>query len=127
MVGNAIADARARGLLSSGPFRYGAISKWFVGSVEPPAKHKAKATQKLTPQPGLPLQGVLPKFLEIHDRLTHTLEQANGIDLVRVKVKAPVGPFKLPLGQKLRLIAGHDRRHLYQAWQVRKDPGFPAE
>jgi DinB family protein len=125
-LGTATSDARARNLLSAGPFRYGAISNWFVKSVEPPPKHKAKAAQKVTPRPELSLQDVLSRFVDIHDRLARTIEQANGVDLVRLKVPSPVGPFKLPLGQKLRLIAGHDRRHLYQAWQVRKNPGFPS-
>jgi hypothetical protein len=123
---SAVSDARARGLLSPGPFRYGGISSWLVRSVEPPPKHKAKAAKNLTPQPNLNLQQVLPRFLDIHDQLARAIEQANGVDLVKVKVPGPVGPFKLPLGQKLRLTAGHDRRHLYQARQVSRDAGFPA-
>jgi len=121
----AIEDAASRGLRSSGPFRYGKVSTWFVGSVEPPAKQKAKAVQPLVPQPNLPLREVLAKFLDVHEQLAQVIAQANGIDLVKVKVPAPVGPFKLPLGQKFRLVAGHDRRHLYQAWEVRRDPAFP--
>jgi len=120
-----IEDAARRGLRSAGPFRYGKVSTWFVGTVEPPAKHKVKAVKSLVPQPNLAVRDVLPKFLETHERLARVIELANGIDLVKVKVPAPVGPFKLPLGQKFRLIAGHDRRHLYQAWEVRKDPAFP--
>jgi hypothetical protein len=120
-----IDDAARRGIRSSGPFRYGKVSTWFVGTVEPPAKHKAKAVQALVPRQNLSVRDVLEKFLDTHKRLAQVIEQANGIDLVKVKVPAPVGPFKLPLGQKFRLIAGHDRRHLYQAWEVRNAPSFP--
>jgi hypothetical protein len=31
------------------------------------------------------------------------------------------------LGPCFAFLAAHERRHLWQAWQVRKDPGFPAE
>jgi hypothetical protein len=49
------------------------------------------------------------------------LEEANGVDLARVKVSNPVSNwFKLSLGQELALTAAHERRHLWQASRVRK-------
>jgi hypothetical protein len=53
------------------------------------------------------------------------VSQANGLDLERIKVASPAGPVKFPLGQRIALLAAHDRRHLWQAWEVRKDRGFP--
>jgi hypothetical protein len=53
------------------------------------------------------------------------IAKANGLDLARIKVPSPAGPFKFGLGQRIALLAAHDRRHLWQAWQVRKNRAFP--
>ena len=75
----AIEDGRARHLIGSGPYRYGFLSRWFVKSMEPPAKRKFKAPKYYLPPPDS-------------------------------------DPAKTPT---------HDRRHLWQAEQVRRDPAFP--
>jgi hypothetical protein len=50
------------------------------------------------------------------------------LDLARVKAPAPgLGPVKLNLHITFAWIAAHERRHLWQARQVRGHAGFPAE
>ncbi len=124
-VSKSVEDARSRGLLSNGPFKYGAISKWFVNSVEPPPKQKSKAKPGFQPGDNFKGEQLLREFQETHDRLIQTYKKAEGIDLVKAKARGPVGPFNLPLGQKMRLTAVHARRHVYQARQVKENPNFP--
>ena len=58
-------------------------------------------------------------------------QSAAGLDLARVKSTLPALPallrviVKMPLGARFELIAAHDRRHLWQAEQVRNHPDFP--
>jgi hypothetical protein len=59
-------------------------------------------------------------------RLTELIQKADGLDLARAKT--PFGDLKwpkMPLGARLAHLTTHDRRHLWQAEQVRNDPNFP--
>lgn len=121
-----IERARRAGLLGQGPFRYGFLSRKFVALTEPPVKIRVKAPKQFVPPPDQSKELVIPEFLSIHDRLLEIIHSANGLDLARVKVPAPFSnAFKLSLGQRFAQLAAHDRRHLWQAWQVRKHPNFP--
>ena len=58
-------------------------------------------------------------------RLTELIRQADGLDLARAKTPWPFKWTKMPLGALLTHMTTHDRRHLWQAEQVRNDPNFP--
>ena len=120
-----IERGRAAGLTGHGPFRYGFFSRWFVGFMDAPPKFRVKATKIYLPPVGHLKDKVVPEFLSIHQGLLELVVKANGLDLARIKVASPAGPFKLSLGQRFALVAAHDRRHLWQAWQVRKHRDFP--
>lgn len=123
----AIKDARSRGLTGRGPFRYGIIGNMIVHSMEPPAKMKFKAPKIFKPRPDQSLEMVARDFFATQNELRRLITEANGINLARVKVTSPVTKLiKLSLGQAFGLIATHERRHLWQARQVRENPAFPS-
>ena len=70
------------------------------------------------------LPKALADYLRNTARLTELIQKADGLDLARAKT-----PFlkwaKMPLGALLTHFITHDRRHLWQAEQVRNDPNFP--
>ena len=115
----------AAGLTGGGPFRYSFFSRWFVGFMDAPPKIRVSAPKAFLPPVGHLKDQVVPEFLSIHDRMLELLTKANGLDLARIKVPSPAGPFKMSLGQRFALLAAHDRRHLWQAWEVRKSKDFP--
>lgn len=122
----AIEDGRARGLTGLGPFRYGIIGNMIVRSMEPPAKMKFKAPTIFKPRPDQSLEVVARDFFAAQNELLRLIMEANGINLARVKVASPVTKLiKLSLGQSFGLIITHNRRHLWQARQVRENPAFP--
>jgi hypothetical protein len=121
-----IEKAKVAGKFESGPFRYGFFFRWFVRFMDAPAKRKVKAPKTYVPPPEAPCQKTLDQFLAHHQRLAELVKRSNGLDLRRVKAPSPVGKWlKFPLGQRFALILSHDRRHLWQANQVRKEPSFP--
>ncbi len=120
-----IERGRAAGLTGKGPFRYGFLSRLFVRSMEPGAGFKMKAPKVYKPSPDQPKDKVVAEFISIHDRLLELISQSNGLDLARIKVPTFISWIKLSLGQRFALLAAHDRRHLRQAWDVRKHPNFP--
>lgn len=123
---DAVAGARQSGLTGTGPFRYGFFSRKFVEMVEPPPKLRVPAPKMYLPPPNLSKDKVVPEFLAIHNAILELIQDSNGLDLARIKVSVPFSRrVKFSLGKRIALITAHDRRHLWQAWQVRKHPEFP--
>jgi hypothetical protein len=126
LIEKALADARAR--RPAGPQRlgYGPWGKWLLGRTEPPPKRRSKSARSLTPAYGQPITAVLPTFLHIQDQLADQVAQAGGLDLRRVKLPLPgFGPIRPNLHLAFAWIAAHERRHLWQARQVRRHAAFP--
>ena len=115
-----VATARERRLLAHGPFEYGRFEKWFArqaGGDELPPKRRFKAPKLYQPpQRMYDLEPSVEEFLRLQDAYIETLQLASGVDLARVKVASPATSLlKLSLGQWLRAMESHQRRHLWQA------------
>lgn len=122
----AIKDAHARGRTFQGPFRHGWLVNKFVRSMEPPVKRKFKAPAIFRPRPQMSLIEVSREFFAVQDEVLQLIEEANGIHLARVKIASPVSRFlKYSVGQAFDLIATHERRHLWQAREVKAQRSFP--
>ncbi len=122
----AVADARARNITGPGPFRYSKFHSYFIRSIEPPVKQKFKTFKIYAPAPDLPLAATLSEYRRITDAIRAQILRANGLDLKRIKTPMPALRFlKMPLGARFALICGHDRRHLWQARDIRNHPNFP--
>lgn len=122
----AIEKGRREGVLGVGPFRYGWLERLFVRSQEPPPRFRLKAPRVFTPASNLRRDDSLASFLALQDELQQRLAQAEGLDLRRLKVSSPVSRYlKLSLGNAFEGVAAHQRRHLWQARQVRTDAAFP--
>ena len=119
---------RARGQLATGPFRYGFLSRWFMGLLEPPVRKRYKTPRLFYPAHGVQHRptDVLSQFESAGRRWDECLRRATGLDLARVKVPSPVVPLlRFQLGPLFAGQAAHERRHLWQAKQVRAATGFP--
>jgi hypothetical protein len=116
----AIADARARGINSAGPYRYGFLSTWFVKNMDERPKRKFKAPKYYVPPSESDLVQTLEEYRRNSAAIAVLMEKANGLDLARVKIPLIQPKWaKMPLGARFALITAHDRRHLWQAEQVR--------
>lgn len=126
-----IARGRAGGKTGQGPFQYGFLTGKFIASQEPPVKKKFKAPKVFAPPAEVDLEATLAEYRRIAGELKQLTRDADGLHLARVKVTMPALPavlraiVRMPLGGQLTLTTTHDRRHLWQAEQVRHDPGFP--
>ncbi len=125
----AIEQGRAQGRTAEGrqPFRYGWFAKWMVRSMEPPPKWRMKTFPIFDVPPARThsLAQVLPEFLAVRDQLAERVRRSDGLDLKRVRVVSPVNRLlRMPLGAYLQFVVAHDRRHLWQAKQVRTAPTF---
>jgi hypothetical protein len=121
-----------RGKKGDGPFQYGFLVRKLVASQEPPAKKKFKAPKGFRPPAEIDPEKTIAEYQRNSSELKRLTKSADGLHLARVKVEmTAISPLlrsfvKMPLGGQFLLTTTHDRRHLWQAEQVRNDPAFPA-
>jgi hypothetical protein len=117
-----IAEGRARTQTGSGPFSYGWFSRMMVASMEPPPRFRMRAPRliRVAPSTGRRSAEILPEFVRIRDQLADRVRAADGLDLGRVRTISPINRLiRMPLGAYFNFILAHDRRHLWQARNVR--------
>jgi DinB family protein len=129
--GNAIKSgierARLRGSMPRRPVKPGYLGGKFVQSLEPPVKHRTRAPRQGIPAPRKERQIILDQYRGAHDLVRRLIVDAASIDASRARFRNPFIPFvRFSIATGLFVIAAHDRRHLWQAEQVRQAASFPA-
>jgi hypothetical protein len=92
------------------------LAKW----LEPPYRMRSKTTAAFVPVWIEPMADVLERFDYLQGELLVRLDRAQGLPLERLRVVSPFNAkVKYNLYSAFRLIPVHQRRHLWQAEQVR--------
>ena len=121
-----IDQALERPLRGKGPFRYGRFERWFLRTMEPPVKTRVRARRKFEPPQDASREAAIGAFLRYQDQIEGRIRRADGLDLARIKVASPVFSLvRYSLGIALQVMVAHERRHLWQAEQVRAHERFP--
>ena len=125
-VEQAVERGMARGHLGGREFQPGRVGRWLIAQMEPPPRRQMSSPRKIVPQRVESSAAVRRGYEEMHRELIRVVRRAEGLDLARVKLSSPLMPLlRLPLGTWLGFLRAHERRHLWQARQVRQEPGFP--
>jgi hypothetical protein len=101
----------------------GLIGGWFVRSLEPPVtpRFKMRAPRKIQPRTTPPLHDAIVQFLASQDEVRAFVRQYAEIDLAGGRFPNPfIRGIRFSLATDLHVIAAHERRHLWQAWRVRR-------
>jgi len=93
--------------------------------VEPPVAVPMAAPPALIPAPAVDPDNLVDCFHRSRDRYANTVRRGSGLDLPRIVLVEPVDPLIHTLGGALAFLAAHDRRHMWQAEQVRRASRFP--
>ena len=124
-----IAEAKSRGQAAGPGVSYSWLERWMIRSLEPPPGRRLPAPKMFAPAASADhyqVDGVVSEFTTIRAGLIELLELANAVDVGRAKITSPVTRFlRLRIGAAFAFLAAHDRRHIWQARQVRKSSGFP--
>jgi hypothetical protein len=123
------AAARTAGRLRRGPARPGVVGGWFVKYLEPPVRPrlKSKAPRAIRPRTAPPLHEAFAAFLRSQDEVRTFVRTYGDIDLAGVRFQNPfIAGVRFSLATGLHVIAAHERRHLWQAWRVRRAAGETA-
>ena len=100
----------------------GLVGGWFVRTLEPPVKPRftMKAPKKIVPRASPALSDAAAQFLASQDDVRAFLKTYAEIDLAGVRFANPfIRGVRFSLATGLHVIAAHERRHLWQAWNVR--------
>lgn len=126
LISDSVNQARSSGWLAAGPFRHGWLGRYFVRLSGPRPRLRMRSPRRFIPPPDRPMSEIWPSFLTFQDRLQELIVHANGVDLARARVQSPVlGVVKFSLGNALALMVAHERRHLWQATEIRGREDFP--
>lgn len=120
-----IEEARRQGKARRGPVRPGWFERWFVANLEPPPKRKLPAPKKIIPAVRGEKEALLAEFRRLHAEASALLHDGAGLDL-GVRFPNPFIPLlRFTVWTGFLVIPHHERRHLWQAEQLRQKPGFP--
>jgi len=123
---DAIGKARKAGSVRRGPVRPGFLGRWFVSWMEPPPKRKVPAPGKLVPALRKGRAELLEDWRRTQAELSAVLHEAAGVDLNATRFVNPfLSVIRFSVGAGFQVIAAHERRHLWQAEQVRRRGEFP--
>jgi hypothetical protein len=103
----------------------GWLTHLVISYEEPPPKIKLPAPRKISP-PSMLTGAVISDFQVLQKQLADFVREWGGADLGDLKVKDPLFPLHLTVDTELLIIAAHNRRHLWQAENVKKKAGFPS-
>jgi DinB superfamily len=103
----------------SGPFSIGPKGRLMVWIAEPPPKFRIRAPKRVRPPATIddPLR-VLPQFLNAQDEWERLMHEQEGLNLAKIKVGQ--GAFRVRLAAALPWMMAHQRRHLLQAENVKR-------
>ncbi len=71
---------------------------------------------------------VWPEFVRFHSHVRAAIASMADVDLNAATFPNPFVPgglVRMRVGTALRVVAAHERRHLWQAWRVREAEAFP--
>ena len=117
----AIAQARQSKKVGAGPFDIGLKGRLLVWIAEPPPKFRMPAPPHLRPPARIaePLK-LLPDFLKAQDEWESLIRESAGLDLSKIKVGKRFSPFRARLAATFPWMMAHQRRHLLQAENVKR-------
>ncbi|MGB2713875.1 MAG: DinB family protein [Vicinamibacterales bacterium] len=117
----AAARAQAEGHRRRGPAHPGVVGAWFVKFLEPPVTRRTAAPRTIRPRTAPSLNDAVKMFLASQDEVRRFLRTYSDIDLRGVRFPNPfIRGVRFSLATGLHVIAAHERRHLWQAWRVRR-------
>ena len=106
---------------SNRPLRYGLLGGLFIRSQEPPVRRRVEAPQVFRPVSALD-EAALPTFLALQTRIRGLLRRADGLPLNRLTISSPASKWlRMSATEAFGLLLAHERRHLWQARQVKNE------
>jgi hypothetical protein len=97
------------------------IGRWFARSLEPPARMKTKAVANTLPGPRFSRDEIVARYEASHEGYRQLVRAAAAVDVNRIVRPNPIiKQVNMRLATVLLIVPAHDRRHLWQAANVKR-------
>lgn len=117
----AIVQARQNKTVGAGPFDIGLKGRLLVWIAEPPPKFRMPAPRNVRPPAQIDDPGkLLPDFMKTQDEWERLIRESAGLNLAKIKVGPLFSPFRQRLAASFPWMMAHQRRHLLQAENVKR-------
>lgn len=117
----AIVQARQDKKVGAGPFDIGLKGRLLVWIAEPPPKFRMPAPRNVRPPAQIDDPGkLLPDFMKAQDEWERLIRESAGLDLAKIKVGPLFSPLRQRLAASFPWMMAHQRRHLLQAENVKR-------
>jgi hypothetical protein len=114
-----IEQAKQEKGFGEGPFSIGPNGRLLVWIAEPPPKFRISAPKNVQPPGAIDdPQLLLPAFMKAQDEWERLMRVQEGLDLAKIQVGQ--GIFRMRLAAALPWMMAHQRRHLLQAENVKR-------
>lgn len=114
--------------LAPASFRVGLIASKMVSMLEPPYRMRSKARKEIQPAPDLSPATVVEEYTRNREALLEFAKEAARVDMSSIRITSPIlSLLKFSITEALLILLVHDRRHLWQAENVRNHSDFPKE
>jgi len=114
------AMAGAPRLATNRALRTGTLTRLFIRNLEPPYRLRFKVLAPLIPRQH-DFNSAWDAFAESQVQLSKTIQSAAGLAIDQVKIESPVyARFNYNVYGAFRMLAAHERRHLWQMEQILK-------
>jgi hypothetical protein len=118
---SAMAQGRQDKKLGPGPFHIGLKGRLLIWIAEPPPKFRIPAPPHLRPPARIDdPERLLPDFLKAQDEWERLMRESAGLSLSKIKVGKRLSPFRAKLAAGFPWMMAHQRRHLLQAENVKR-------
>jgi hypothetical protein len=127
-IADTISRGRSNGLKISGGYRRDLLGLLLCWIIEPPARIRTKTNNFFVPQARDSKAAAMAQFFKYQVLLEAQIKEADGLPLNRLKISSPFNRrISYNLYSCFRMIVAHQRRHLWQAEQVRAALGHAPE
>ena len=111
---------------NAGEYHRTGIGGFLIRSLLTPKPRKFKTSKNFDPPTTLDSKKVMKDFIDLQRQWEDEIDKIQEYDIVRNRVHSPFfHPITYRLGNGIELNNIHTRRHLTQAVNVMKEPGFP--
>jgi hypothetical protein len=118
---SAMAQGRQDKKLGPGPFHIGLKGRLLIWIAEPPPKFRIPAPPHLRPPARIDdPERLLPDFLKAQDEWERLMRESAGLSLSKINVGKRFSPFRAKLAAGFPWMMAHQRRHLLQAENVKR-------
>jgi hypothetical protein len=117
----AVKPAGGSASVPSAPIEAALLERLFLWAVEPPARLRVKSPRSAMPPVSVDPANVRAALLKTHSEMRALIREAGGLDLNRIVFPNPFfRQMPIRVGTALLVVPAHERRHIWQANNVRK-------